>query len=87
MIIRELFVDQKKCDGCGICWDKYPDLFERVQDPQEQGLFKAKVILDEIPPEMIPEAEWAIYDCWQHDGSGAGSILGRGEPESPPPPE
>lgn len=85
MIIRELIIDQKTCTGSGCpvkCWVQWPDLFDRDSTSD-----KAIVIVDTVPVELIPDAEWAIYECWQQDGSGAGSITGRGEPESPPPPE
>ena len=84
MIITELYIDKNTCKiadcKCGEnkCYKKFLDLFDT-----ENG--NAKVNFNPIPTEYKDQAEWAIFYCWQQDGTCAGSILGRGEPETPEP--
>ena len=88
MIVRELFIDKNKCNGdkctCPYrCYDHFSNLF---QLDKTANVAKVKDDAVPVPVEFIPEAEWAIFRCWEQDGPGAGSILGRGEPETPEPP-
>ncbi len=88
MIVRELFVNESKCDGCGNCFNNYRNLFgsKTITLPNGTKRTFATILVNPVPPEMKAEAEWAIFDCWMHNGPGAGSALGRGEPETDPPP-
>ena len=49
-------VDQDLCEGCGLCEEACPEVFELVDD-------LAEVKVDEVPPEHEDACREAAADC------------------------
>lgn len=49
-------VDEETCIGCGLCSETCPEVFEMNND-------KARVIVDEVPEEMMESCKEAIENC------------------------
>lgn len=50
-------VDEEKCQGCGVCVELCPDVFEMGDDDM------AKAIVDVVPPETEDDCRDAADQC------------------------
>jgi ferredoxin len=50
-------VDKEQCQGCGVCVDVCPDVFEMGDDDT------AQVIVDVVPPEAEDDCRDAADQC------------------------
>ncbi len=49
-------VDEETCIGCGLCSETCPEVFEMNND-------KARVIVDEVPEEVMESCKEAVENC------------------------
>jgi len=52
----KVMIDQDTCTACGLCEDTCPDVFKVGEDA-------ARIIVDEIPPEVEDDVQQAAEEC------------------------